>query len=104
MCGNWENAIERAIILCRGDTIEPEDLTEEFGESEQTRLQAADMDIDLERFLGSGMDLNDTLGAIEKKMIETALARTDNVQAHAAELLGIKRNLMQYKMKKYGLA
>ena len=99
-----ENAIERAIILCRGDTVEPEDLMDEFGEPEKAKPGAADLDVDVERFLSSGMDLNDTLGAIEKKMIVTALERTGHVQAHAAELLGIKRNLMQYKMKKYGLA
>ena len=32
-----------------------------------------------------------------------ALVRADFVQAHAAELLGISRSLMQYKLKKYNI-
>jgi transcriptional regulator with GAF, ATPase, and Fis domain len=40
---------------------------------------------------------------VEKKMILNALAKTSHIQSHAAELLGIEKNLFKYKMRKYGL-
>jgi DNA-binding protein Fis len=36
-------------------------------------------------------------------MITQALVISGNVQARAAELLGIEKNLLKYKMKKYAL-
>ncbi len=48
-------------------------------------------------------DLNKTLELIEKMLITRALKDYDNVQAKAAEMLGISRHLLHYKMKKYGL-
>ena len=43
----------------------------------------------------------ETLEEIEEKLIRRALAHCDNVQSHAARMLGIKKNLIQHKMKKY---
>jgi len=99
-----ENAIERAVILCSGDTIEPEDLLEEYDRADQEKAAAEQVaDLEVDGFIPVGLSLPQAVEAVEKKLIERALARTDHVQAHAAELLGIKKNVMQYKMKKYGL-
>ncbi|MBW2062268.1 MAG: sigma-54-dependent Fis family transcriptional regulator [Deltaproteobacteria bacterium] len=100
-----ENAIERAVILCPDRTIRPEDLPEDLSEGAEGQHQTeAEMLSDLDRFIPPQMGLNKALETIEKKMIEQALKRTNNVQAHAASLLGIKKNVMQYKLKKYNLS
>jgi len=47
--------------------------------------------------------LYETLAMIEKAMIERALKMADNVQAHAAALLGIGKSGLNQKIKKYNL-
>jgi two-component system NtrC family response regulator len=79
-----ENMLERAIILSSKPIIHLEDLP-------------------FTSIIPSGAKLNDVLELIEKKMITQALIIAGNVQAHAAELLGIEKNLLKYKMKKYAL-
>jgi len=79
-----ENMLERAIILSSKPIIQLEDLP-------------------FTSIIPSGAKLNDVLELIEKKMITQALIIAGNVQAHAAELLGIEKNLLKYKMKKYAL-
>jgi len=80
-----ENVIERAVILCPGQIIGPRDLPEDVASEE------------------GSLELNATLEAIEKEMIERALKRANYVQSHAADLLGIRKNALQYKLKKYNL-
>ncbi len=79
-----ENMLERAIILSSGQILHLEDLP-------------------FNSMIPSGAKLNEVLELIEKKMITQALVLSGNVQARAAELLGIEKNLLKYKMKKYGL-
>lgn len=79
-----ENMLERAIILSSKPIIHLEDLP-------------------FTSIIPSGAKLNEVLELIEKKMITQALVLSGNVQAHAAELLGIEKNLLKYKMKKYAL-
>ena len=45
----------------------------------------------------------ETLDKIEGAVIRRALVRADFVQSRAAEMLGISRSLMQYKLKKYNI-
>jgi two-component system, NtrC family, response regulator len=97
-----ENAVERAVILCSNHTITPEDLPEEIA-GRPDDSSAASLVPDLDRVLPPGVNLVESLETIEKQLIVRALAMTNNVQSHAADLLGIKKNVMQYKMKKYDL-
>jgi len=90
-----ENVIERAVILCSGNIVRLEDLPEE--------LAGAEVEFDVERFIPPNIPLPDALEQIEEKMIRRALDQCNNVQAHAAKMLGIKKNLIQHKMKKYGI-
>jgi two-component system, NtrC family, response regulator len=48
-------------------------------------------------------NLPETLDAIEKKLIQKALALSNNVQSRAANLLGIPRANLQYRLKKHHL-
>jgi len=95
-----ENCIERAAILCNHDLIELADLqldTELSGP-----LAATDLQPDVAH-LPPGQRLPEYLDAIEKTLIEHALEAANNVQAHAAEGLGITKSLLQYKMKKHNI-
>jgi two-component system, NtrC family, response regulator len=79
-----ENMLERAIILSSKPIIHLEDLP-------------------FTSIIPTGAKLNEVLELIEKKMITQALTISGNIQAHAADLLGIEKNLLKYKMKKYSL-
>jgi two-component system, NtrC family, response regulator len=90
-----ENMIERAVILSPGSIIRLEDLP--------LKRVPDDAEFSIEKLIPPQAKLNDVMDKVEKKMITLALDRTDQVQARAAELLGITRNLLFYKMKKYKL-
>ena len=47
--------------------------------------------------------LNPALEALEETLLKEALEISGGVQSKAADLLGIKKNLMQYKLKKFNL-
>jgi len=109
-----ENAIERAVILCSGHTVELDDLPEDLLQtapdqpaSDTPRAAAGNAGppsrngLELDAFISPKVGLNEALEAVEMKLIQRALNRSGGVQAQAADLLGIAKNLMQYKLKKY---
>jgi DNA-binding NtrC family response regulator len=51
----------------------------------------------------AALALAPALEALEETLLKEALERTGGVQSQAADLLGIKKNLMQYKLKKFNL-
>ncbi len=89
-----ENVIERGVILCNNNRITEADLPADIKET-------GDPEFDVDKFIPLNVKLNEALERIEERMIRRALKQTGNVQAHAADLLGIGKNLFQYKMKKY---
>ena len=91
-----ENIIERCVVLASGDTIAVADLPPEIRDEEAQYKSAVDL-------LPAKLDLADTLEKIEAALVRRALARSDFVQVKAAELLGISKSLLQYKLKKYKL-
>jgi two-component system NtrC family response regulator len=94
-----ENTIERAAILCSNGEIRPEDVQPD------TLLEETAMpgESDLLKMIPRSATLNEVLYSVEKGMLSQALEENDNVQARAAEQLGITKSLLQYKMKKYQL-
>ncbi|MGY0633002.1 sigma-54 dependent transcriptional regulator [Luteimonas sp. A478] len=50
-----------------------------------------------------GMDLREYMAQVELGLIREALARTDGVVAHAAQLLGLRRTTLAEKLRKYGV-
>ena len=90
-----ENIVERAVVLCRGDTLTTQDLPLNLREG---KAEAA-----LERDRGT-QSLPGTLEEIERQLILKALERSGGVQTKAAEELGISERVLRYKMKKYSLA
>ena len=90
-----ENVIERAVVLNSDGVIRLEDLPSEFSGKQG--------ELDVDRFIPPNAPLQETLEQIEEKLIRRALKICDNVQSHAATMLGIKKNLIQHKMKKYNI-
>jgi len=88
-----ENVIERALVLTGDELLGLDDLPDHFlGEEDG---------LDVERFIPMTAPLQKTLEQIEEKMIRRALKKCNNVQSHAAEMIGIKKDLFHHKMKKY---
>jgi two-component system NtrC family response regulator len=79
--------------MAQGDEIKPEDLPMELAITDHDWCAA------LDRVLPENAPLGSTLRALERHLIARALARSNGVQAKAAELLGISRSLLQYKLK-----
>jgi len=90
-----ENIIERAVVLNSTGVIGIEDLPEHLFERKE--------ELDVERFIPMAAPLQETLEHIEKKLILRALKKCNNVQSHAAEMIGISKNLFQHKMRKYNI-
>lgn len=91
-----ENIIERAVVLSSSGVIGMEDLPAYLSERRE--------DVDIDRFIPMNAPLQETLEKIEKKMILRALKKCGNVQSHAADMIGISKNLFQHKMRKYNVA
>jgi two-component system NtrC family response regulator len=90
-----ENVIERAIILCEDGLVTIKDLPNWF----KTNVFNAKL-IDS---IPTGAKLYETLELIEKEMIERALEMANNVQSHAADILGIGKSGLNQKIRKYNL-
>jgi two-component system NtrC family response regulator len=92
-----ENVMERAVILCSHNVISPQDLPAELA------LAPSESRLDIDRFIPLNTPLPEALDGIEEQMIRRALEKSGQVQVRAAELLGITKSLLQYKLKKYHL-
>jgi DNA-binding NtrC family response regulator len=88
------NAIERAMILERANTISPASLV----------LEGVGLPTSPTTEVGSGVPEGIVpLEEVELEMVKRALSATSNNQTRAAELLGITRDQLRYRLKKFGL-
>ena len=85
-----ENTIERAVLMCDGDAIRPQDLT--LLDREHTLGMTPALAVDL---------LN--LEQLEKTALLEALKRSNWIQKEAAKLLGVSSRVMNYKVHKHGI-
>ncbi|MEZ4321391.1 MAG: sigma-54 dependent transcriptional regulator [Myxococcota bacterium] len=83
-----EHAIERAVILCKGDTIEQIHLMD--GAPEPVASGSVLPPV--------GTPLKDALLDYEKRVIIEALRESEGVQARAARRLGISRSNLNYRI------
>jgi two-component system NtrC family response regulator len=90
-----ENVIERVMILCPGEIMRVSDLPKGFKDNVYNTLHLEGIPADAK--------LYDTLATIEKALIERALKMSNNVQSHAAAMLGIGKSGLNQKIKKYNL-
>ena len=85
-----ENSVERAVLMCEGETIRPADLT--LLDREHTVNMTPQLAAEL---------LN--LEQLEKSALLEALKRSNWIQKEAAKLLGISSRVMNYKVHKHGI-
>jgi len=90
-----ENVIERVMILCPNEIITGDDLPRGFKSSLDNALHIDG--------IPANAKLYETLEMVEKTMIQRALKMADNVQSHAAAILGIGKSGLNQKIKKYNL-
>ncbi|RLD56778.1 MAG: sigma-54-dependent Fis family transcriptional regulator [Bacteroidetes bacterium] len=94
-----KNIIERAVILCDGDTILPEHISFS-GSKISANLDSRSSD-------NNDMELPDTdnldMEFHEKNLIKKALARSGNNKSKAATLLNVTWQALDRRMKKFGL-
>jgi DNA-binding NtrC family response regulator len=86
-----QNAIERAVVLKTGDTIEPDDLA----------LQSMDMSPGEEN--GADLPFHQSVEFHKKQIIKRALTRAGGSQTQAAELLELQRTYLARLIKQMGI-
>jgi DNA-binding NtrC family response regulator len=82
-----ENAIERAVVVCRGDTIGPEDFSSAIVPAQSPE--------------GVPAIPGTTLAELERYAILKTLELTGGATSRAAEMLGISPRKIQYKLQEY---
>ena len=87
-----ENAMERAVVLARGEVIDVDDLPLAFHDAAGGPAPPQPPD-----------SLPAQIEALERRLIEDALRRAEGVQTRAADLLGIGERALRYKLRKLGL-
>lgn len=111
-----ENLVERCLLFCDGEIIEPEHLPEPLRRgSSRDRVSPrgrpnldesfADLPDLLEEDASTGLKdlVREATSRMEKALIERALEKTGRNVTHTARLLRISRKSLQTKMKELGL-
>jgi len=95
-----ENLMERAAVLCRGKTVDPQHLPQDVGHAAAAAAAAAGPagTAELDSLL-----LDEHVAALEKQLIQAALQRSDDNKSAASRLLGVSERTLWYKIKKYDL-
>jgi two-component system response regulator PilR (NtrC family) len=96
-----ENVLERAVALCEGNTIKPEDLRLNSGGVRTLGTAPADDDADDADAAETGLD--SYISNLEREAIMKALQETRYNKTAAAKKLGITFRALRYKLKKLGI-
>lgn len=88
-----ENAIERAVVLCRSDVITINDLPNVIKGFKAEK----------EIVTNENTSLIEQVEALEKKLIFDALSKANGNQSQAGRMLGLTERNLRYKMQKYGI-
>ncbi|MDY7033973.1 MAG: sigma-54 dependent transcriptional regulator [Thermodesulfobacteriota bacterium] len=91
-----ENVIERIALLSKNGKILPEDFPENIRNN-------ARLNVLKEAVLNGRVSLETAETEFERDIILNTLKKTNFVQTKAAELLGISRRILKYKMDKLGI-
>jgi DNA-binding NtrC family response regulator len=105
------NAIERAAVLCTGDTILPEHLPVAVQQGAAAPQVAAAVPVAAAQPVApaaaaasaNGADLQGEIRALERARIVEALDKCGGNQSRAAELLGISRRTLVSRLGEFGL-
>jgi DNA-binding NtrC family response regulator len=87
------NLVERAVLFCEGDRLEPSDF-ESLHAAPRASGPAAGFELPAE-----GVNLEE----LERSLVVQALERTGGNQTRAAALLSVHRDQIRYRIEKFGL-
>jgi len=91
-----ENAIERAVVLCRGDTIELDELPQAVrGQGPSSRRPV--------EFPADGVDFRDAVAEYQEHLIRQALEVSGGVQRRAARLLKLSPTTLNEMIHRLGI-
>jgi len=91
-----ENAVERAVVLCRGDSIEVDELPQAVrSESSSAQVKTA--------FPASGVDFRGSVADFQEHLIREALKRSGGVQRRAAGLLKLSPTTLNEMIHRLGI-
>jgi DNA-binding NtrC family response regulator len=91
-----ENAVERAVVLCRGATIEVEELPQAVRSGRHEPLPASELSPE-------GIDFRQAVSSYQERLIREALRRTDGVQRQAARLLKLSPTTLNEMVHRLGI-
>jgi len=91
-----ENIIERIVVLTGSDVIGPDDLPPSLKTDSRVELIKHGV-------LNGRISFEDAEREFERDIILEALKKSNYVQTRAAEILGISRRILKYKMDKFGI-
>ena len=88
-----ENCIERAVVMAQGEILGADDIALNPVISRESPGDVA------ARLIQPGFSIED----FERTLLEASLRKTGGNQSRAAELLGLTRRTLQYRMEKYNI-
>jgi DNA-binding NtrC family response regulator len=91
-----ENAIQRLIVMTDGDQIALTDLPPEIIQAGQDSKARFHLPV-------GGINLDQEMGAFEKRWVQQALQKSKENKSEAARLLGLDRNRLNYLCRKHRL-
>jgi len=91
-----ENAVERAVVLCRGDTIELDELPQAVRGEVRGKAAATD-------FPSAGVDFRESVAEHQEHLIREALKRSGGVQRRAAGLLKLSPTTLNEMIHRLGI-
>jgi len=91
-----ENVVERCLTLAKRNSIIPQDLPVEIKKDSRILNQQTAM-------LEGKISFDQAVDNVERELIIAALEKTGYVQTQAANLLGITRRILKYKMDKLNI-
>jgi DNA-binding NtrC family response regulator len=94
------NVIERAVLVCTGDLVQPEDLGERLARIESTSVPP---DGDPPSATDADADFKDRVRQYETELILEALRRAGGNQTQAAKYLRMPLRTLVHKMKAHGI-
>jgi DNA-binding NtrC family response regulator len=109
-----ENCLRRAVLMCKGDVLLPEHVVFESEPSPPSQV-ATNEDVaralkarveelfpDILRLADQSAHAN-VIDLVEESLIARALAECDHNQVRTAKMLGISRNTLRHRIRKYHL-
>ncbi len=93
------NCLERAVILCKGDTITESHLPDALVKESISGCQDGDKAFRMMNFNLPPEGIS--IDALEKHLVLQALKKSKNNKTKAAKLLGLSRGTFRYRLEKY---